>query len=219
MSGSAAVPGSGTADASEGGYVREGIWFSVPPRETATAAAPALIVVDAQNAFVTGPDAVPDADRLIERLAALLDRARTAEALVIHLRNDGEPGAVDEPGKPGWELYFPVRESSREFVVRKDGDDGFEGTRLGELLEERGVRRVVIAGVLSEMCVSATARGALDRDIEVVLPRDAHGTYGLDDIPASVVSRVAEHALGSDPEFVRTADAVRFTAVAGATDG
>ncbi|GAA2231544.1 hypothetical protein GCM10010232_17650 [Streptomyces amakusaensis] len=205
------------AEASEarGGFVRDGIWHSVPPLPAATGPAQALVLVDAQRAFLSGSDAVPGAEELVERLSALLERARAAGALVAHLRNDGEPGAPDEPGTPGWELHLPVRLSPDEHLVPKDSDDGFEGTALGALLDERGVRRVAIAGVLSEMCVSATAAGALERGLEVVLPRDGHATYGLDAIPASVVSRVAEHALGSDPEFVLSADAVAFTAPRG----
>lgn len=47
---------------------------------------------------------------------------------------------------------------------------------------------------------------ALARGLAVVVPRDAHGTYDLDDIPAAVVARVAEHALGDEPELVESAD-------------
>jgi nicotinamidase-related amidase len=64
------------------------------------------------------------------------------------------------------------------------------------------------------MCVSATIRAALSRGFEVVLVRGAHATYDLQEIPADVVSRVAEHALGDqlhllDPpevEFVSPAE-------------
>jgi nicotinamidase-related amidase len=52
------------------------------------------------------------------------------------------------------------------------------------------------------MCVSATVRGALARNFHVALIQDAHATYNLDDIPAAIVARVAEHALGIvDPEI------------------
>ncbi|MGW1976221.1 isochorismatase family protein [Streptomyces sp. NPDC001889] len=198
-------------DAAAGGFVRNGVWVSVPRPAGAIAPAQALILVDVQCGFMTGAEAVPGAEALAERLARLLERARAAGALVVHLRNDGEPGAVDEPGAPGWELCLPVRESADEHVVAKEEDDGFEGTGLGELLERRGVERVVIAGVLSEMCVRATAEGALGRGLGVVVPHDTHATYGLDDIPASAVARVAEHALGSDPEFPLSATSLTFT--------
>ncbi|MET9110095.1 isochorismatase family protein, partial [Streptomyces zhihengii] len=46
----------------------------------------ALIVVDVQSAFVTGPGAVPDAVRLAGRTADLLARARAAGARVVHLQ-------------------------------------------------------------------------------------------------------------------------------------
>jgi nicotinamidase-related amidase len=73
---------------------------------------------------------------------------------------------------------------------------------------------VAVAGLLSEMCVSATVRGALERGIQVVLVHDAHGTYNLDDIPASTVARVAEHALGDEVELAN-ASSVRFDRSAG----
>ncbi|MFJ8228920.1 isochorismatase family protein [Streptomyces sp. NPDC094448] len=197
------------------GFVQAGVWHSVPRRDVPTAPAEALLLVDVQTAFLTGPDAVPDAPGLTARLGALLERARAAGAVVVHLRNDGETGAPDEPGKPGWQLRLPVRESARETVVSKESDDGFDGTALGALLDGHGVRSVVIAGVLSEMCVAATTRGALDHGLRVVLPHDTHTTYGLDELPPAVVSKVAEHTLGPDPEFVASAAAVAFTAPGG----
>jgi len=114
------------------------------------------------------------------------------------LQNDGAAGAVDEHGQPAWQLHLAPAEE--EQIIRKCRDDGFADTKLGQLLESHKVRRIVIGGLLAEMCVSATARTALARGFQVVLPHDAHGTYDVDDIPASVVARVAEHALGDGIE-------------------
>ncbi|HEX5118084.1 MAG TPA: isochorismatase family protein [Pseudonocardiaceae bacterium] len=169
----------------------------------------ALIVVDMQQGSLTGDEAVADADRLTSTITDLLRRARQADALVVHLQNDGAEGAVDEPGRPGWHLSLAAAD---ETVVRKTTDDGFAGTSLGALLVRHRVRRLAIAGVLSEMCVSATARTALAIGYSVVLPRDAHSTYPVDDIPAPVVARVAEHALGDDLEAVPMSATVTFVA-------
>jgi nicotinamidase-related amidase len=165
--------------------------------------AQALIVVDMQRGVLAE---LPGACALTARIASLVARARAAGAQVVQLRNDGGPGSVDEAGTPGWALALDGGE-----VVAKTTDDGFAGTRLGSLLSGSGVRRLALCGVLSEMCVSATARSALARGYEVVLPHDGHGTYDLDDIPAAVVARVAEHALGDEPELVPTTTAVTFT--------
>ncbi len=183
----------------------------VPPVE-------ALIVVDVQAAFVSGAGAVPGAARLLDRVSDLLDRARQSGALVVHLQNDGAPGADDEPNTPGWDLYLPVKQGPREHVIRKPRDDGFDGTPLGEVLVGAGVRAVAICGLMSEMCVQATARTALARGYRVVLPHDAHGTYDVpavpdvsDAVPAHVVSRVAAWALGDQAENTVPAKAVTFT--------
>jgi nicotinamidase-related amidase len=61
-----------------------------------------------------------------------------------------------------------------------------------------------LVGIQSEMCVAATARGAIARGYTVVLPRDAHATYDVPAdgsapaVPATHVSRVAEWSLGDD---------------------
>ncbi|SCK59861.1 Amidases related to nicotinamidase [Streptomyces sp. SceaMP-e96] len=46
-----------------------------------------------------------------------------------------------------------------------------------------GSRPWRLCGVLSEMCVSATARTALARDFRVVLPHDARATYDIPTAP------------------------------------
>jgi nicotinamidase-related amidase len=178
----------------------------------------ALIVVDVQTAFVSGAGAVPDAARLLDRVSDLLDRARQSGALVVHLQNDGAPGADDEPNTPGWELYLLIKSGPSEHVIRKPRDDGFDGTPLGEVLVGAGVRAVAICGLMSEMCVQATARTALARGYRVVLPYDAHATYDVpavpdvsDAVPAHIVSRVAAWALGDQPENTVPAKAVTFT--------
>ncbi len=70
---------------------------------------------------------------------------------------------------------------------------------------------------MSEMCVLATARRALELGYRVVLPHDAHATYDIpaapdisDVVPAAMASRVAEWALGDGVEIVARAGNVSF---------
>ncbi|MFF8695059.1 isochorismatase family protein [Streptomyces sp. NPDC015144] len=193
----------------------------VPAAPPATPASPvhALIVVDVQKDAVEGDRAVPDAARLVDRTAELIARARAGGALVVHVQNDGQPGAGDEPGTPGWALHHPVTESATEHAIRKTRDDGFHETPLRRLLTDAGVRALAVCGVMSEMCVQATARTALELGYRVVMPHDAHATHDIPAapgisgvVPAAAVSRVAEWALGSDLEVVPHAADVSFTA-------
>jgi len=168
----------------------------------------ALVVVDAQQGLLDGAAAVPDAPAILHRLGMALAAARSAGALVVHLQNDGASGTLDEPGTTGWLIHPQVAPAPGEVVLRKRQDDGFDGTALEDVLVRHKVRRIAVAGLLSEMCVSATVRGALARGFHVILVRDAHATYNLDDIPAAIVARVAEHALGDEVEL---ADAASVT--------
>ncbi|WP_432149474.1 cysteine hydrolase family protein [Streptomyces sp. bgisy029] len=179
----------------------------------------ALIVVDVQAAFVAGGNPVPDAPRLLDRVERLVRRARAAGALVVHLQNDGPAGEPDEPYTPGWELYLPVAAGPAETVIRKTEDDGFESTTLEDRLTAAGVASLAVCGVMSEMCVLATARRALELEYRVVLPHDAHATYDIpaapgisERVPAAMASRVAEWALGDEVEVVARAEDVTFTA-------
>lgn len=171
----------------------------------------ALLVVDVQRVLVEGEHAVADAEEFLGRLRSLLDRARAAGVPVLHLQDDGVEDRLIRKGTPGWELALPPEPG--EPVVEKADDDGFEGTPLADLLAERDVDRLVVVGIQSEMCVAATARGALARGLRVVLPRGAHTTYDVPatdrdpGVPAALVSRVAVWSLGdtvevTDPEEV-----------------
>jgi nicotinamidase-related amidase len=173
----------------------------------------ALLVIDVQDGSL---GAVPEAERLVDRTAGLLAAARAGGALVVHVQNDGQVGAADEPGTPGWELHLPV--DAGESVIRKPRDNAFDSTGLADLLTARGVKSVALCGLMSEMCVSATARAASSLGYRVVLPHDAHATTnipatpGLNDlIPAATVSRVAEWALSDQIELVQHARSVSFT--------
>jgi nicotinamidase-related amidase len=81
--------------------------------------------------------------------------------------------------EPGWELRLPVRAGPHEVVIRKTADDGFSGTPLAGLLAASGARSLAVCGVMSEMCVSATARTALTLGFRVVVARTFSGPEAM----------------------------------------
>ncbi|MFJ8887532.1 cysteine hydrolase family protein [Streptomyces sp. NPDC102402] len=179
----------------------------------------ALVVVDVQRAFVRGDGALPGAARLVDRTADLITRARTAGALVVHVQNDGPAGSDDEPHTAGWELHHSVEAGPTEAAIRKTHDDAFQETPLEALLAAQGVRSLVVCGLMSEMCVQATARTAVAHGYRVVLPYDAHGTHDIPAepgispaVPAATVSRVAAWPLSRDADVTARAADVTFTA-------
>ncbi|QXI40131.1 isochorismatase family protein [Pseudomonas xantholysinigenes] len=180
------------------------------------AKADALLLVDVQCAFMEGPDAVPDHLALQVRIARLLARARQAGVPVIFLQNDGAPGSPDAAHSAGWPLYFPPAEG--EHVLFKTDDDGFVDTELQALLTALGVRCLAFCGLLSEMCLAATVRAALQRGFDVLLPHDAHATYdvppgpgGSPGVPAALAARAAEWSLGDEVQILASVEALAFS--------
>jgi nicotinamidase-related amidase len=169
----------------------------------------ALLLVDVRRNMLEGEQPVPSAADVKAVFGDLLDKARAARAVVVHVQNDGPPGDPDEPHTPGWELFFEP--SEEEIVVRKDQCDAFAADAgLAEALRGRQVRRVVIAGMQSELCIEATSRGALAEDFHVVLPHGAHATYDGDESATEIAAR-AETALESEGVEVVGLSEVAFT--------
>ena len=149
-----------------------------------------LLLLDVQRNMLQPPAPVPDADGVGAAIEDLLRRARSAGAVVVHVRNNGPEDAPDAPGTAGWELVHQVRDG--EHVVDKDEPDAFAGTPLAELLPPTA--ELVLAGMQSEYCVRATSLGALRRGHRVTLVRGSHATYD-GEVPAAATSRRIEQEL------------------------
>ena len=159
----------------------------------------ALVVVDLQNDFAdpAGGLAVRGGDELAAVLAPHLAAARAAGSLVVltqdwhpprtpHFDTDGGPWPVHCVADTwGAQLVEGLAVRDDDPVVRKgtDGGDGYSGfsvrdpasgevarTALQGVLDARGVRRVVVAGLAGDVCVAATAVDAAGLGYDTVLP-------------------------------------------------
>ncbi|KAJ6522290.1 Isochorismatase-like protein [Mycena capillaripes] len=135
-----------------------------------------LLCLDVQAGVLSDPPrGVPSAHALRRSLARVLAAARSAThpPLIIHVRNTGDFGELDEPHTPGWQLaHAPL---PHEPVIDKRKNNAFAGTKLGELVPPDA--EVVIVGLQSDFSVRATCSAALGRGNEVLIIRGAHGTY------------------------------------------
>ena len=80
------------------------------------------------------------------------------------------------PGARGREPHPRVAAAAGDVVIDKREPDMFVGTRLAELLAERGVDEVVICGFSTEGCIDSTVRSAWAKGFRVVLASGAHTT-------------------------------------------
>lgn len=121
------------------------------------------------------PVGVPNSAKVRKNIEHILAVARAAPdaPLVIHVRNNGYDGDVDQPGTPGWQLALLPRPN--EPVVDKRKNNAFTNTRLPELIPTTA--DLVVLGMQSDFCIRATCSAALGRGNNVFLVEGAHATY------------------------------------------
>ena len=67
-----------------------------------------------------------------------------------------------------------------DLVIEKHRHSAFAGTELDQVLRDRGVRTVAVAGVQTHVCVESTLRDASARGYYVVVASDCVGSYDRD---------------------------------------
>ena len=167
----------------------------------------ALIVVDLQLGTEDpswGPRNNPGC---VDNVAALLEAWRAHGQPVVYIRHDSvEPGSTLRPGEPGNELH-PVLATEPDLFVTKHVSSAFHGEPdLAAWLRGRGIERLVMCGVQTNMCCETSARvgAVLGFDVSFVLDASyTHDRITRDGelISAEMLARVT--AVNFEPEFGR----------------
>ncbi len=137
----------------------------------------ALLLIDAQVNMFEEECSVFDGEPLLKSLISLLVRARAACMPVVYVQNNGGEGDPDKPGTPGWEIHPALTPASDDVVIQKHTPDSFHETDLQTELDSRRIRRLIVAGMQTEMCIDATCRRAQALGYDVILVKDAHSTF------------------------------------------
>lgn len=136
---------------------------------------------------------------VISKIQALLDAARQAGLLVMHTREGHLPDLSDcHPaklvrselagapigqkgpmgrllirGEYGHDIIDELKPLDGEIIIDKPGYGAFYRTHLETLLEQHGIRRIILCGVTTEVCVHSTLREAVDRGYQCITVGDA----------------------------------------------
>jgi ureidoacrylate peracid hydrolase len=175
----------------------------------------AVLVVDVQNDFVADEGRVgrESADmRPLQQAAHEINRvvaaAREAGAHVFYITVEHGPHVDNDPyqaryerrgmtpqdtichaGTWGAALYGELsapRPGEPRLV--KHGYDAFEIPELAVELRRRGIRAVVVTGVVTELCVRATAMSAFERGFFPIVPRETTASDEPDVAQEALVS-------------------------------
>jgi nicotinamidase-related amidase len=138
----------------------------------------------------------------IEPCKKILAAARNAGITVIHTREGHRPDLADAPpsklarggldvgigdqgpmgrvlvrGEPGHDIIPELAPLGDEPVIDKPGKGAFYETDLDLILQNRGIKTLIVCGVTTEVCVHTTVRQANDRGYECVVLADCVGSY------------------------------------------
>ncbi|TVO77785.1 cysteine hydrolase family protein [Sedimenticola selenatireducens] len=191
------------------------------PKETV------LLTIDIQNIYMQQSDDenerarwAPFHDRMtgivIPTVKKLQGHFRAHGMDVLHARiacmlADGRDRSLSQK-KPGWNyLLLPKDEVSSQIVpdlmplpgeveLTKTTDSALTGTNLRLILQNMGVKNVVMTGIFTDQCVSSTVRSLADESFNVIVIEDgcAAGTDELHQKELEIINMIYCHVLSSD---------------------
>lgn len=178
----------------------------VDPRHTA------LVVVDIQNDYAHGDGSfgkrgsdLSMAQAMVPKLVDFIAKARANGVTIIFVRTaHGE--WTDSPvrqdrmkgmglnvlpvcleGSWGAEFYKVEPEPGDKIVV-KHRYSGFYGTDLDVVLKARGIKTLLMTGLVTNVCVETTARDGFMRDYYIVLVEDGCAASTVEEHQAALVN-------------------------------
>jgi len=148
----------------------------------------ALLVIDMQRHFCDPESSffVPGSDALAGKIRILVDsfiRNRRPIIFTRHIDSEKEDNLMLRWWSEQIREEDPMSEVTRILepnkgtTVIKHQYDGFLNTDLQDILHAKGVRQVVICGVMTNLCCETTARSAFMRGFEVFFVKDGTATF------------------------------------------
>jgi nicotinamidase-related amidase len=142
----------------------------------------ALLLIDIQNDyFPGGAMELANSSAAGVKAGKLLQAFRQRALPIIHMQHiSTRPGATFFlPDTVGVEIHESVTPAGSETVFQKNYPNSFRETPLLAHLRDRRISQLVIAGMMTHMCVDSTTRAATDLGFPCVLAHDACAARAL----------------------------------------
>ncbi len=162
----------------------------------------ALLVIDVQNGMFNGDEQPYEGEKVLARIGDLVMRARATAIPVIFVQHDGGAEHYLEKPHDGWRIHPATGYRDGDCVVEKRFCDSFQETQLDQLLKEKNILKIVVAGMATDYCIDTSCRSAFSLGYKVVLASDAHTTFSHGALSAEQIVQHHNTILGS--EFVTT---------------
>ena len=172
-----------------------GVPVSLQAGSMLIAAKTAVVLIDYQNEYRSGPLALPDepsASKAARQLRAWADQAGIAVIHVLH--RAPATAAIFAPDSSGAVPIAGMAPAKGETIIHKHLPSAFTGTGLAEALQLGGIETLLIAGYMTHNCVDSTAREAFHRGYRVGVVADASATRDLPGPDGKTIPAATVHA-------------------------
>lgn len=187
----------------------------------------ALLVVDVQGVYLVPSDDAEQRDNwapfrermnqvVIPNIASLLDKSRSQGlevmfARIACMKDNGRDRSLSQK-KPGWNYLLLPKDSPEssivpqlqpqgdEIVFCKTTDSALTGTNMRLILQNMGIRNVIVVGIFTDQCISSTVRSLADESFNVVVVEDccAAATKELHDHELEIINMIYCHVASSE---------------------
>ena len=139
----------------------------------------ALIIIDIQNDyFDQGTMPLVGSDKASNNAKLILESFRADSLPIIHIQHiaTSPTATFFLPNTKGAEIHNHVKPIGKEKIIVKHYPNSFRETELLDYLKGEKITDLVICGMMTHMCVDATARAAKDYGFNIILIGDACAT-------------------------------------------
>ena len=155
-----------------------------------------LMLIDLQKAVDLPQWGEPNNPGADDRIATLLAAWRQRHMPILHVKHmSPDPNSFHHPGRPGNDFKDVALPLAYEKVLEKTVNSAFIGTGLGGWLEGRKIKQIIIAGVITNASVEATARMSGNLGYDTTVVADACYTFGRYDLNGKWWDAEDVHAL------------------------
>lgn len=154
----------------------------------------ALLVIDVQNGMFPEGNEVFNGDQLLRNISGLITEARLANTPIFYIQHNEDGGPL-ESGTKGWEIHPELSPQAEDVIIQKTTPDSFFETTLNDELQKRGIKKLFLTGIQTELCVDTTCRRAFSMGYKVTLVSDSHSTWDTDELTAQQVINHHNNAL------------------------
>ncbi len=138
-----------------------------------------VVMIDCQMEYVDGFLPLTGVEPALEECAKILERARAAKTPIVHVVHEGRSGGAFDLDGHGGKIAPKAARIDGEELVKKPLPNAFAKTNLNDILAAGGRQQLILAGFQTHMCISSTARAALDLGYRVTVVGAASATRDL----------------------------------------